>query len=369
MKKLAKVLQTELSGDLATLAQLIQSKGRGRDTILAHITPQEAEMLKERGGRGSINPDTGLLEFEPGYELEGVTITGDGGGGAASFDGYGGGVAGKVASQKKRKPSAPIDEGTDLGTTGPSSMSYPLTQTQIYSQMPAVPSSQITAAPTPGAAGPQTTPSMPYQPGPANVPDELTEVTPTARTGTKGIEAPKTLKEKAAAVPGQLWEGIGGAGGLGNLALLAFLGRQGRTAAEESRKESKEAANDLKTMAVPYQIYGQQLMSQAARGEMSPQSLRSYEAAQARLNQAAEERGGVGVMQASVQLEELRNQLLNNQYTYGIQVAQYGDQLASNAIATGLKGDLYSNQMTSDFYGNLMANIGNPFYTDERRRG
>ena len=44
--------------------QQAQKMGRGRDTILAHITPEEARLLKARGGRGSRNPQTGLLEFE-----------------------------------------------------------------------------------------------------------------------------------------------------------------------------------------------------------------------------------------------------------------------------------------------------------------
>ena len=42
-----------LGTDLAALAQLLRSKGRGKDTVLAHITPKEAALLKKRGGRGS----------------------------------------------------------------------------------------------------------------------------------------------------------------------------------------------------------------------------------------------------------------------------------------------------------------------------
>jgi hypothetical protein len=64
MAKLSKALKTDLS-DLTEIAKLLQSKGRGGDTILAHITPAEAKKLKAAGGRGSRNPDTGLLEFYP----------------------------------------------------------------------------------------------------------------------------------------------------------------------------------------------------------------------------------------------------------------------------------------------------------------
>jgi len=48
---------------LKTLAKELQSKGRNGETILAHINPQEAGILKALGGSGTINPDTGLPEY------------------------------------------------------------------------------------------------------------------------------------------------------------------------------------------------------------------------------------------------------------------------------------------------------------------
>jgi hypothetical protein len=50
-------------GGIAEAAQLVASKGRRGDTMLAHITPFEARLLKARGGSGTINPVTGLPEF------------------------------------------------------------------------------------------------------------------------------------------------------------------------------------------------------------------------------------------------------------------------------------------------------------------
>ena len=41
----------------------LQNAGRGGDTILAHINPQEARMLKRMGGAGTRNPITGLREY------------------------------------------------------------------------------------------------------------------------------------------------------------------------------------------------------------------------------------------------------------------------------------------------------------------
>ncbi|MBL4692864.1 MAG: peptidoglycan-binding protein [Magnetovibrio sp.] len=54
--------ETEQASQLIQ-AQKLQNLGRNGDTILAHITPAEAMLLKEKGGAGTINPKTGLLEF------------------------------------------------------------------------------------------------------------------------------------------------------------------------------------------------------------------------------------------------------------------------------------------------------------------
>jgi hypothetical protein len=42
---------------------MVASRGRGGDTMLAHITPKEAKMLRAKGGMGTINPATGLPEY------------------------------------------------------------------------------------------------------------------------------------------------------------------------------------------------------------------------------------------------------------------------------------------------------------------
>jgi len=52
-------VQQFADGGLASLA----AQGRFGDTMLAHITPTEAAMLKAMGGSGTINPMTGLPEF------------------------------------------------------------------------------------------------------------------------------------------------------------------------------------------------------------------------------------------------------------------------------------------------------------------
>lgn len=81
-KDLAEVLQADVMTNLpiAALAQIVRSKGRGKDTVLAHITPREARKLKREGGRGSINPETGLLEFDESFFFDPTPV------GSQSFD-------------------------------------------------------------------------------------------------------------------------------------------------------------------------------------------------------------------------------------------------------------------------------------------
>jgi len=50
-------------GVLHETAQALQKMGRGRDELLAHITPEEAQLLHTITDGATINPHTGLLEF------------------------------------------------------------------------------------------------------------------------------------------------------------------------------------------------------------------------------------------------------------------------------------------------------------------
>ena len=51
----------------------LASLGRGKDTLLAHINPEEASLLKTLGGSGVTNPNTGILEFDDGMGLDGYS--------------------------------------------------------------------------------------------------------------------------------------------------------------------------------------------------------------------------------------------------------------------------------------------------------
>jgi hypothetical protein len=56
MKKIAKLLKADFneSSDLASIAAMLAGKGRGNDTLLAHITPKEAEDLKKQTNEATV---------------------------------------------------------------------------------------------------------------------------------------------------------------------------------------------------------------------------------------------------------------------------------------------------------------------------
>jgi hypothetical protein len=97
------MMRPMLTPQMASAAQNLAAMGSGRDSMLAHINPREAQILMAMGGRGNRNPRTGLPQFD------------DGGGGG---DGSGG--------QTQTTSSAPgtfVDQPTPSGFV-PSNIGY-----------------------------------------------------------------------------------------------------------------------------------------------------------------------------------------------------------------------------------------------------
>ena len=88
---------------------------------------------------------------------------------------------------------------------------------------------------------------------------------------------------------------------------------------------------------------------------MPPQSQQALEAAKAQIAQSTATRGGVGQQQAANQIANLYQTLLNNQYTYGLNVMNIGDQISLGAIRSGLQLDQQLQQSTNNFYTQLAS--------------
>jgi len=337
MKKIAKLLKADLNGtsDLASIAAMLTSKGRGNDTLLAHITPREAEILKAAGGSGTTNPETGLLEF---YEGE-------------VYDYGPAPTSGEMAAQQFPDYGAPTPEATASlpFSTGPE----PLTDT------PATPASAAYSAPSAtqyGASygfqptgGVGTQAQMPADFGPAvpSIPKVGYGVTdraiPTAAQEISSAPQEKSFFDKMSTTD------------MVRLGLAGGLGLYGSQQAKKGAQQAQQAAAEQKAVGAPYQAKGQELIRAAESGELTPTSQQQLQALQARLAQGAESRGGVGAAQVAAQAEAYRQQLLSQQYNLGLQVSNIGDQIALGAIRTGLQADQALNQASASFYTNLAA--------------
>ena len=375
-KQIAKLLKASIedTSDLKKIAQTLAKKGRGGDSMLVHITPREAGMLKEAGGAGTVNPDTGLMEF---YE---DTYFSPSRAGSVDVD------ASTYYSPRSSSTSAvPTDFGFETASTyTPAGSQYDLMQyggapdirTGGYGA-PAVSSAYTGAVSPPNISGvgdatgslslyqarpggvglrapvagagqgislqqaQAAAPSAPYTPGAYSTIPEVQQALQREPSFMERLKAtatsPKTLEQL----------GLAGLQAIPGILMSRQAAAQGRRAKEE-----------LQTMAEPYKRRGETMIAQAERGELTPVEQQQIQALQARAAQGVAGRGGVGAEQMATQVEAFRQQLLANKYDMGIKVANIGDQIAAGAIRTGLSADQYVNELTNTYF----TNIARSFY-------
>jgi len=333
MKKIAKLLKADLNGtsDLASIAAMLTSKGRGNDTLLAHITPREAEILKAAGGSGTTNPETGLLEFYDDFEAMPSS--------QAEF----------AQAQQAAQPS-PVYQGGVVGTELPplAAETTPQTRSLAGAIEPVVAQPVEAVQPTQAqrlfgadayGAGAGAAPGRAYS---ADIREAYDQGLRAAPSETVPPPQEKSFFDKLS-TPDMVRLGLAGAGsliGAGTARKAAEAGRAGKA--------------ELQTLATPYQQTGAQVQAQAQRGELTPVGQQSLQAMQARLAQGVEARGGVGAQQAAAQLEAMRQSLLQQQMDYGLKISGIGDNIAMGAIRTGLQADQAVNQLTNSMYSNML---------------
>ncbi len=345
MKKIAKLLKADLNGssDLAAIAAMLTSKGRGNDTLLAHITPREAEILKAAGGSGTTNPETGLLEFYDDVTLPGFDAGGGGTTDEYGLSGTGGAVPAQTPSFDPLYPEGITAEGSSPATFG----TIPQTRAQTSQAEDVMFGGTAGGAPQ-GQALPTGAGSVFSPTGAPYTARDLARVS----TDRAPMDQPSTAvsppQEKSFfdKLTTQDMVRLGLAGG---------LGVYGATQAKKGAKQAEAAAAEQRAVGAPYQAKGQELQRAAQAGELTPTGQQSLQALQARLAQGAESRGGVGAAQVAAQAEAYRQQLLSQQYNLGLQVSNIGDQIALGAIKTGLAADQALNQASTNFYTNLAA--------------
>jgi hypothetical protein len=331
---------TRMGADVRQIAKLLQAKAP-EGHMLAYITPEEAALLKSQGGSGKEHENTGI----PSFEMEAYDY------GPAPTQEF------VPTNESAYSPSnnfyqnfpqaadiAPVE--TDTG--GFRGFAPDSTYGGSFGLQPK--SSLGVSAPSADAfnvnvGGGIDTSRLGYGLGETTPPSGLQEIS----APEKGIV--EKLSEKTGLSKETLYR-LGLAGGLG-----AYGAYQSKKAQDEARKAKEEQQK----LAAPYKQQGAELQRQAQSGELTPVGQQQLQAVQAQAAQQAAGRGGVvTAAQTQAQIEAFRNQLLQQQYDYGLKLSGIGDNIALGAIKTGLEADRYVQNLSNSFYSNV-ANIAAGF--------
>jgi len=314
---------TGVGGDIRKIARLLQKKAPPGH-MLAYINQEEADLLKARGGSGKPHADTGVPSFDE--EGIGSAYQSD----APDYSKADDQSAAETARLENVTVSAPADGAVRSDFTN------------VYAQpprpdIPIGPGAYVPGAPQTGAA-PTATPGTPPPPF---TPPQLQP------------KGDKDLLGKAAEATGLKEEtlsklGIGG--------LQALVGAYQANKAQQAGQAGKE---EMAAMAAPYRQQAQDMIAKAQRGELTPVGQQQLQAVQAQAAQGAEKRGGVGAQQAAAQVEAFRQQLLQQQYDYGLKLSGIADNIMTGAIKTGMQADQYVNTLTSNYFTNIARVMSN----------
>jgi len=312
---------TRMGGDLRKIARLLQDKGRKGDTILAHINPREAALLREHGGSGTTNPETGLMEFVDDFEggpnpEESVFV------GQERVGGYD--VPSAENPIQYSDPYEPANFSLPRGklseTVGASQFTTPIERAYAENYIPTPSTGQFALTNKPASFDPS-----------------LARPAATAA----GTEQEKGFLESLIGGD-KLKLGLGLAGGL-----------QTALTARKARAGAQQAAQQIREIGAPYQQKGLAEQAAAARGELTPVNQQALEAQRARAAQAGVARGGVGVAQQQRAEEDLRQRLLAAQQDFGLKLSGIGDQYTAKAIQEGIRADSEISAMYANYFGNL----------------
>jgi len=306
---------TGMGGDLQRLAALLQSKGRKGDTILAHINPREAALLKARGGSGTRNPATGLPEF---------------------FDEF----------------SDPVDMGYSFGQLEtPGYIEPPPTSFTVDPNQPAPTPVNADLGTQAGMIGGgnqgQDSVTMANAPAGYNFPS-LGMGTGQGSLGSFAsplLNIPSAAQQARNLTPStpsfNLQQALRTAAPLVGAGAAAAVTRNQAARAGQQGQQYKQ---DYQNLAAPYKSSAQALMS----GQLTPANQQALDAARAQLAQGASARGGVGAEQAEAQIARLEQQLIENQMNMGLKIAAIGDAFAAKGISAGMQADQQITSLLSD---------------------
>lgn len=330
---MAKQLAALLGGvDIQRLAELVRQHGRGKDTVLAHITPREAEMLKANGGSGTINPMTGLPEFQESYWQT------------------------PVDPQGYYPPNMPVETSSGNALVEGEYSMEPSGDT--YFTTPYAPMPNFAQSSEPYFMGEQSSfePALTRSFTPQNI--QIPGGTePEFGLGMYGeqAQAPQQrefsdlLKQGAKQVLGTR-EGLAGVG-----TLAAAL--QARQAGRQADRMQREIA----AIGAPQRALGQEMMRLGQAGQVTPVQRQQLEALAARERQQLAQRGltsGTAAQQAQAQAVMREQRAAQDVLDQGLKIAGIGDQYQAAAIKAGYAAD----QATRDMLNTTLTNLYRTIY-------
>lgn len=318
---------TGVGGDIRKIARLLQ-KEAPPGHMLAYINQEEADLLKSRGGSGEPHADTGIPSFQEEEYVPDYSPT-------SQYTGssYGSGETTAFPDAVPIQTSA--GDIVAPSTSFPQYRSFSAATEDVPIDIAAA-TANLAPSSAEGATRFFETPrQIGNQPGGSVL------------TGQKDVGAePGFFEGLSDQTKARL--GIGG--------LQSVLGAYQISQATEQAKKYRE---DMAKLAQPYQAEGKKLIAQAQSGQLTPAAQQQLQAAQAQAAQGAERRGGVGAQQAMMAVENMRQQLLQNQYDYGLKVSGIGDQIASGAIRAGMQADQYVNSLAGSYANNIARTLSN----------
>jgi len=331
---MAKQLAALLGGmDMQRLAELVRQQGRGKDTVLAHITPKEAMMLKANGGSGTVNPVTGLPEFQDYGFLGGYEDLAP-----ASQQG--------LDNQNVFAPEAisqTIDMSRSLIYTNPTDTMEPsqdFTQFFDYSAPTRFETELARLGPDQGAdaLGQAAMGNLPAIP--SGVPTEM------------GAGQERSVSDLLKAGAKQVLGTKEGLAGLGTLASVL----QARQAGRQARRMQQE----LSALGQPQRQMGEEMMRLGQAGQVTPVQRQQLEALAARERQQLAQRGltsGTAQQQAEARQVERTQRAAQDLLDQGIKIAGIGNQYQAAAIKAGYAADQTTREMLNKTLANLYATI------------
>ena len=334
---MAKQLAALLGGglDLKALAEMLRRQGRGQDTILAHITPQEAALLKSRGGAGTMNPATGLPEFQQ--------------------DDYGDDYSGVDLGVYSQPASQPSIQSSDIMPT-PETSDEPVTPTygtvaQRYEAPVQVPEPNFQQASSPYFMGEQILP--PFRPSLVYGDGMTGAATETFDRGVQAQAPQRELGDLVKSGAKQVLEGLKTPTGaaLGQSALAALMARRGY-------QQARKMEGELRQLGQAPREVGQQQLGAGMRGELTPVQMQQIAAFQAQQRQALAntgQRSGTAQQQLAARTTEMQQRGAQDLINQGLKNIGISDKYLQQAILAGYQAD----SQVADALGEALRAAGN----------